>query len=91
MSLALVHVNEGDEVLVKPISGELEVVERSTQEVETTSAVEVLEAQGILRGRGRESESLIIILLLYPTKMPAAMIIIRKDTNPNQSVARDKI
>ena len=34
---------------------------------------------------------IIILLLLYPTKMPAAMIIIRKDANPNQSVARDKI
>ena len=61
VGLALVHVNEGDKVLVKPISSELEVVEWSTQEVETTSAVEVLEAQGILRGReGGERESLIV-------------------------------
>ena len=57
VGLTLFHVNEGDEVLVKPISSELEVVEWSTQEVETTGAVEVLEAQGILRGRGRKRES----------------------------------
>jgi hypothetical protein len=56
VGLTLVHVDEGDEVLVKPISSELEVVKWSTQEVETTSAVEMLETQGILRERegGRE-------------------------------------
>ena len=53
VGLALVNVNEGDKVLVEPISSELEVVERSTQEVETTGAIEVLEAQGILRQKER--------------------------------------
>ena len=54
MGLALVYINERDEVLVEPISSELEVVKWSTQKVETTSAVEVLETQRILKWRERE-------------------------------------
>ena len=57
MSLALVHLDERDEVLLKPVSRELEVVKWCTQEVETTRAVEVLKTQQILeRERKKEKE-----------------------------------
>ena len=55
VGLTLVYINERDKVLVEPISSELEVVKWSTQKVETTSAVEVLETQRILKWRERES------------------------------------
>ena len=54
VGLTLVYINERDKVLVEPISSELDVVKWSTQKVETTSAVEVLETQRILKWRERE-------------------------------------
>ena len=50
------NVNEGDKVINNPIRSDLAVVKWSTQRVETTSAVEVMETQGILRWRERERE-----------------------------------
>lgn len=40
-----VHLDVWEKILVEPVCGELEVVERSSKEVQTTSAFEVLEAK----------------------------------------------
>ena len=54
VSFALVHTNERDEVLVKPISCELKVVKWSTQKVKTSRAVQVLETKQVLHRREKE-------------------------------------
>lgn len=51
--LGAVHFDEGHEVVIEPLLSELQVVSRGGQEMNTSSAVQVLQPQQILE-RHRE-------------------------------------
>ena len=51
---ALIHVDVWDEVFIKPVGRELQVVERCTQKVETTGFIQMLKTQQVLGKKVRE-------------------------------------